>query len=101
MQKARNETLIAQLAARDAACGQGGRMMRLTEAETRAMDITVDLVAVVCQEVIGHGPTRDNDVREFVDKVHQIQATIMAQAAGRAHPDRYRLLGETLSEVTE
>jgi hypothetical protein len=72
------------------------RVEGLTEAETRALDITTDLVAVVCQEVIGRGPTRDNDVREFVDKVHQIQAVIMSQAAGRAHPDRYRLLGETL-----
>lgn len=68
----------------------------LSEAELRAMDITTKLVHVVCCEVIGRGPTREQDVSEFVDKVHQIQSLIMAQAAGRAHPDRFRLLGETL-----
>lgn len=70
--------------------------MGLTAAELRAMDITVDLVNVVCQEVIGRGPSRAQDVSEFVDKVHQIQALILAQAAGRAHPERFRLLGEVL-----
>ena len=71
----------------------------LTDAELRAMDITVELVNVVCGEVIGRGVTRDHDVAEFVDKVHQIQALILSQAAGRAHPDRFRLLGEVIREV--
>ena len=68
----------------------------LTEAEIRAMDITVDLVHVMCQEVIGRGRTRDGDVREFVHHVHCIQQAILSQAAGRAHPDRFRLLGEVI-----
>lgn len=71
----------------------------LSEAEMRAMGLTVDLVHVMCKEVIGHGPTRDADVREFVHHVHVIQQAILSQAAGRAHPELYRLLGETLREV--
>lgn len=71
-------------------------MNGLTDAELRAMDLTVDLVNVMCREVIGRGLTRDQDVREFVDKVHQIQAVILAQAAARAHPGRFRLLGEVV-----
>lgn len=69
----------------------------LTEAELRAMDITVDLVNVMCQEVIGRGPTRDNDIREFVHHVHIIQQAILSQAAGRAYPDTFRTLGEVVA----
>ena len=68
----------------------------LSDNELRAMEITVELVNVMCKEVIGQGPTRDADVREFVHHVHIIQQAILSQAAGRAYPDRFRLLGETL-----
>lgn len=68
----------------------------LTEPELRALDITVQLVNVVCQEVIGSGPTRDGDVREFVNHVHCIQQAILSQAAGRAYPDRFRTLGQVI-----
>lgn len=68
----------------------------LTDAELRAMDLTAELANLVGQEVIGNGPTRDADVREFVDKIHQIQSIILAQAASRAYPDRFRLLGRVL-----
>lgn len=68
----------------------------MTEAEHRAMELTVELTNVVCQEVIGDGASRSGDVREFVAAVHVIQRMIKGQAAGRAYPDRYRLLGRTL-----
>lgn len=71
-------------------------MTGLTDAERQAMDCTAELTGIVCQRVIGHGPTRDSDIREFIDKIHQIQHVILSQAAARAHPDWYRLLGETL-----
>ena len=73
----------------------------LTPAEMRAMDITVDLVHVMCKEVIGRGPTRDNDVREFVHQVHIIQQAILSQAAGRAYPQRFRTLGEVIERATD
>jgi hypothetical protein len=67
----------------------------LDDAEHRALDLTAELVGVVCTEIIT-GPRRDHDIREFVTKIHDIQHMIMAQAAARAHPDRYRLLGRDL-----
>lgn len=68
----------------------------LAPAELRAMDITVDLVHVVCQEIIGRGPTRAADINEFVMHIHCVQQTILSQAAGRAYPDRFRLLGTVI-----
>ena len=68
----------------------------LTAAELRAMDITVELVGVMSQEVIGRGPTREGDLREFVHHVHCIQQAILSQAAGRAYPDRFRTLGQVI-----
>jgi hypothetical protein len=68
--------------------------MALTEPELRALDLTGQLVRVMCQEVIGHGPSREGDVNEFVAHVHVIQQSIRAQAAARCYPQRFRLLGE-------
>lgn len=65
----------------------------MTAAEHRAMDLTAELVNVLVQEVIGDGPGRTGDVNEVVHHVHSLQRLIMSQAAGRAYPHRYRLLG--------
>ena len=73
----------------------------LTPAEMRALDITVDLLHLICKEVIGRGPTRDNDVREFVRHVRIIQQAILSQAAGRAYPQRFRTLGEVIERATD
>lgn len=35
-----------------------------------------------------------HDLDEAVDKVHQLQAAVLSQAAARAYPKRFRLLGE-------
>lgn len=67
--------------------------MSLTPEELHALRLTGDLVDYVGQHVIGHGPSRDADSREFIAHVHAIQHMIMAQAAARAHPDELRLLG--------
>ncbi len=76
-------------------------MEPLTAAELRAMDITVDLVNVMCKEVIGRGPTREADVREFVAHIHVIQQAILSQAAGRAYPRIFRTLGEVIERDPE
>lgn len=47
-------------------------------------------------KIVGHGPTRDDDLGEFLIWIHLIQQKIMAQAAARAFPSRYRLLGEVI-----
>lgn len=72
----------------------------LSEPETAAMDHLCNFVKVMCKEVIGHGQTREHDIAELVDKVHQLQAVVMAQACARLLPDEYRLLGETLRKAT-
>lgn len=65
----------------------------MTAAEHRAMDLTANLVNLVVRDVIGHGPARHGDVNEFVAAIHVVQRMLLKQAAGRAYPDRYRLLG--------
>jgi len=65
----------------------------LTEAEHRAMDLTVELVNLIAGEIVGHGRTRESDLNELVRDIHAVQRTILKQAAARAYPDRYRLLG--------
>ena len=49
--------------------------------------------------IVGDGRTREADCREFVDSIHRCQQAVMSQAAARAYPDMYRLLGCTLSGV--
>jgi hypothetical protein len=71
----------------------------LTDAEHRAMDLTGELWNLLCREVVGHGPSRDRDLRELAHDLHVIQERILAQAAGRAYPNRYRLLGGVVRVV--
>lgn len=71
--------------------------MSLTRAELRVID---DISAVWLQlgQIIGNGPTRGADLVEAGIHIHALQATVMSQAAARAHPDRLRLLGEAMRE---
>jgi hypothetical protein len=68
--------------------------MTLTAAELRAMDLTADLMRLLSAEIIGDGPTRNQDLNEAALRIHSIQHMIMSQSAARAHPGLYRLLGE-------
>lgn len=72
----------------------------LTDAEHRAMGLTTELWNLLC-EIVGNGPSRAGDLRELAHDVHVIQERILAQAAGRAYPDRYRLLGGVVIERIE
>ena len=47
--------------------------------------------------ISGSGSTRDADLSEIADKIHQLQAIVLAQAAGRIYPTQYRLIGEGLN----
>lgn len=69
-------------------------MSALTDTEHRALDLTAELARLLMGEVISHGPARAQDLSEAVTLVHSLQHMIMAQAAAREHPDRYRLLGD-------
>jgi len=65
----------------------------LTPAEHHALALTADL-ANLTKEIIANGSTRNDDDAEITAHIHVIQHTIMAQAAARAYPEQYRLLGE-------
>jgi hypothetical protein len=68
----------------------------LTLAEHHAMKLAAELMGYVAREIIGDGMSRRQDLAELAIHVHGIQNMVMAQAAARAYPDRYRLLGDTL-----
>lgn len=67
----------------------------LTPLELEVMDRTAELVNMVSR-VMGGGRARSGDWDEFVFYVHGIQRMILKQAAARAYPGRFRLLGEDL-----
>jgi hypothetical protein len=66
----------------------------LTADEHRAMELTAELVNLMARAVISYGDSRHGDIQELVEHIHGIQNMILAQAAARAYPDRYRLLGK-------
>lgn len=65
----------------------------MTAAEHRAMELTAELAKLMRHEIIAEGPAWRNDHREFMADLHHIQHRILKQAAARAYPDLYRLLG--------
>lgn len=71
----------------------------LTDTEHQVMDLTSQLWSALCS-VTGNGRTRGEDLHEASLHIHALQNMVLAQAAARAYPDRYRLLGHTI-EVDE
>lgn len=65
----------------------------LSDDEQDAMDLTAKLWNLLAG-IVGDGPSRDGDLRELAHDIHNIQARILSQAAGRCYPERYRLLGQ-------
>jgi hypothetical protein len=68
----------------------------LTDDEHTAVTACADAWAAICK-VVGDGPTRAGDLGEVIAHIHALQHFVMAQAAARCYPDRYRLAGELLS----
>jgi len=68
----------------------------LTPAEQDAMAMTAELWNLIVRDVVGNGASRDQDLAELAAPIHAIQHMVMAQAAARAYPDQYRLVGEVL-----
>lgn len=66
----------------------------LTPDEHRALDLTAELARLLLGSIVIDGPARDQDLGEAITHVHSIRHTIMAQAAARAYPEQYRLLGD-------
>ena len=75
-------------------------MSGLSRAEHKAMDLTAQLWNLMVADVIGDGAPAEQDRREFAAQIHAVQHAILRQAAARAHPDLYRLLGESLPPVS-
>lgn len=66
----------------------------LTDAEQQVIRQAGDLWNAICAAV-PEGPARANDLGELVGHIHAIQHAFMANAAARAYPHLYRVLGES------
>lgn len=64
----------------------------LTDAE-HAIASKVGDLAGDFMDLVGDGPTAPDDFNEILPHLHALQQAVMAQAAARAHPGRYRTLG--------
>ena len=56
---------------------------------TKVAELASDFI-----HLVGNGETAAADFAEILPHLHALQQTVMAQAAARAHPGRYRALGE-------
>lgn len=64
----------------------------LTAAEHAAVAQAADLWGAL-QGIVADGPARAGDLQELIFHIHAIQRTVLKQAAARAYPELYRLLG--------
>jgi len=72
----------------------------LTPDERKAITMAGELWNQLCR-VVGDGRTRDADMAELCAHIHAIQHAVMSQAAARAYPETYRLLGGSLAVEDE
>lgn len=94
------ETVAQAVAEGDPTRTRTERPVGLTDAEHEAMDLTASLYNLMADKVVGRDHTRQGDMTELAAHVHAIQNMLMAQAAARAHPSTYRLLGGTVHRNT-
>lgn len=73
----------------------------LTASEKVALDHLARFWREMAAGVVRQGPNREADLREIVLRVHALQAIVMSQAAARAYPGEFRLLGGSLREMAE
>lgn len=69
----------------------------LNEDEQKAVRLAGELSAFITEWIIGIGPTREQDIAELEAAIHVVQRMVLAQAAAREYPGRYRLLGEVIA----
>ena len=67
----------------------------LTDLEHEAVEMAGRLWNTLCK-IVDQDRTRDGDLKELVLHIHAIQNAVLSQAAARAYPQRYRLLGREL-----
>ncbi len=70
----------------------------LTGAEHEVVELLGQAASSFAVNVVDFNPaTRAADIDEFCSRIHDLQARVMAQAAARAYPDRYRRSGTVLT----
>ncbi len=67
-------------------------MKLLTYDERDALQVLANFSGIM-RCIIGDGPCASGDWNEAAAHIHALQASIMSQAAARAFPSEYRLLG--------
>lgn len=72
------------------------RATRLLTVEERALTFDLGQIWNRLCKVVAVGPSRQGDLAEAVHHIHALQNVVMAQAAARAYPDEFRLLGSTV-----
>ena len=72
----------------------------LTTDEHEAVRQAGLLHQLISKRIVAHGPSRDGDITELTTAIHIIQRMVMGQAAARAYPGHYRLLGQVIP-ITE
>lgn len=65
----------------------------MTADEHRAMELLAELDTLFGRIVGLDEPARGNDLFELAGYIHLLQNAILSQAAARAYPGLYRLLG--------
>lgn len=69
----------------------------LTDKEREAIRMAGALWGLLCEIVADADPMlRLGDLQELITPIHQIQRYVMGQAAARAYPAEFRLLGATI-----
>jgi hypothetical protein len=72
----------------------------LTQLERDTVDMLGQVHMNMCT-IVADGPTRMDDLTESCHHVHVLQRMIMGQAAARAYPDHFRLLGSLIPGTIE
>lgn len=68
----------------------------LTPAEDAVVTLLGQVWGLLVDDVVEHGRNARDDLAELAAHLHAIQNAVLAQAAARAYPDRYRRLGAAL-----
>jgi DNA-binding transcriptional regulator YhcF (GntR family) len=69
----------------------------LTADERHAVEQAGLLYTFIAERIVTGGATRKGDLAELRGAVHVIQRAVLAQAAARAYPAEFRLLGEIVT----
>ena len=83
----------------DGDSGSQDREDLLTADEREAVRQAGLLYTFIAERIVAHGPARDDDLAEFRYAVNVIQRAVEAQAAARAYPREFRLLGTVIPKT--